>query len=612
MENNQNNSIKEPASDHMDWMVAETENTPSSPPPPPPLIQHIGMTLADSDDDDDIAPLIDSSDDEDGFPPPNAPINTKSVLIGAVSSQPEATTAPTPATPTLNPKFKLPPYHAPVLSGYSRDGCSVCKLPLRARVARDQCFPWFCDRCAQVFCGHTECDPMTVESVQKRHDYFCASLGFETGRDLVQRLMAPAPPPEDDKRPLDCLSLANSLWTVAQRGVLGYAEGDNQSKGRMEQNVVHHLRQHGQEGTNKPGGLEQLMMEPLMQNAEELESQIRDEKIPWQPTRQADLAELQRLRLTLTAMGDSYMDRLFGAHILAASLHRDTYAQLYHFYERLFDTRMLMLQAVAGNLDAKPGEKVPAFSARDLAAITNPYHILSFEVNVEKGRYASESYVIPPNQKHINAMSHWLERDLAKGFTPDQPLNVIWYIELVHLNAREARDILTPRDKIDPNASKRRPASTQLVVRLMGDPTDPQVFVMQMHSTLYSLEQWLSGILISENAQMQTRVQGADTAAAFNAMDHRDPLLKNVVDKDAFFQTMRCKYLVENPPLAREKVQGMGEAVRLFQALDALCNPNVDRKARLEAYELVTGIKWPNANPLNAFGCIATRGDLVA
>ena len=90
----------------------------------------------------------------------------------------------------------------------------------------------------------------------------------------------------------------------------------------------------------------------------------------------------------------------------------------------------------------------------------------------------------------------------------------------------------------------------------MGSTKDPLVFVTQMHSTLYTVEQWLSGQLTTDNTAAMAREDLGGSTDEFDILWPKDPALDKRYSDETFFSSQKV-YSLPEPGLCRVFLLGV-------------------------------------------------------
>jgi hypothetical protein len=545
---------------------------------------------------------------------------------GSVSSEVVATAQ----DPPISDDFDYWPYSACTLSGYSVAECTVCKAPLaHLRQENPALDPFFCALCGFVDCRSPDCKPAEVGVLSAKHvheDYLHKWGNIVKARTLFLEMLHPFDPkatrePDD----IDALSIACALWNATR--VMRF------DKPEQEATFYHHLR-----------------MNPYRTLG--VADEVKEDD-PERPPTLMEMGSLMRSRLDATSLGEPFMDLLFGALVFKTQLPRDQFAQLAHAYNTSLDCITRLRMDVAGiyeemfmkrlrdkagpNHNTAANRKAMRHKMRlERTNIRQPYRVLNPRVSKQYGYVCPEALC----KENLNGVHDPFVQKLLLGelktadVSGNQSLNVAWLFHLIHHDEDEAAAILCvgkyklPNDKptdpglvkveeqfpdvVPPNPApvRHRPASTQILLRLMGSTKDPLVLVTQMHSTLYTVEQWLSGQLTNDNTASMAREDLGGTAAEFDILGEKDPAFDKRYSKETFFSSVRKHRLEHRPRLAQPQLKGVLELKCFAAAIDVLCNPNVTPEARVAAYLELTGVIWPR--PLNPFSAIMLRAVLTA
>ncbi len=529
--------------------------------------------------------------------------------------------------PAPPPKPKRTPYRTGLLDDRSRNECTFCKNPVTVATKA-----WCCPLCGFMRCDADTCDPAKNPIVGVLHnDFICHNTRIASASDLVYNLLrppivkeiipppppkperddmpqlddhfsedeAPTPLPEDNTEDDDALLMVCTLWSMSR--AVQFQNSEN------EQGFYDRLR--------TPNGFWEIACAKLASEG--------GKEIPTLAQRGA----FMRARLSPTFVGDSYMDILFGAHVLAAQPDPDTFAQLVHLFNELATIRVHAAYVFTGDLTEKQLPK------QDLANALAPFRLLECYVDAQKQRYVCQNKI----SSYIGAFSRCVNEDFELPVVKTRPLNVVWLLHLMHckkdeFNASMNRAPYAPVPVFDSDGKpvldaitnqpaytyppRPRPASTQLMVRIMGPPDDPILFVVQMHTTLYSLDRWMQGSLFPDKEKRHAHDDHpAMLSSNFDVMFPSDARITG--SEEDWFASQHKQFTVHEPQHAGSsvrQVKGKVEVHFFTSAIDTLCNPGATMKERHKAYADVTGVKWPEdkAHLLSPFILVAARANLVA
>lgn len=493
-----------------------------------------------------------------------------------------------PAAPV---EIKRQGYQSGLLDSLSRNECKTCHKWVSPSKA------WFCPKCGFLACGDAECDPEKSAIVKQIHvDHICEQGAFSQASNLVYSLLRPFKPQDPDHPEKGGDTVANDflldaciLWAISARTKLPSADIQQRFYDRMR--LPHQW-------------LEVAMARPEGAGDEFVTS--------------AHAGMALRARLNHAFLGEeSFMVVLFGAHLLAIQPDYDTFAQVLYVYGALADTRLQCFMALTDHATEE---------AIEMNKMLEPYRLLECFVD-SKGMYTCTTGVRKADNKDF--VKQLFNQDFEKQVVKGRPINVLWLIDLIHTQKDEANakmmtgdykptpelDEKTGKQNMDPKTGlpcfkkdpTPRPASTQLLLRIMGTEDDPIVFVVQMHTTLYTVDHWLQGTLYTDtDKKFAQDNHSSTTKSAFSSMGpYKEP--------EVSLASQHKKFLVHHPPFGGSKVRQLSGRLELNALADniaLLCEQGTKTKARVKAYEEVTGVKWPF--DLSPFIALLVRANLVA
>jgi len=205
-------------------------------------------------------------------------------------------------------------------------------------------------------------------------------------------------------------------------------------------------------------------------------------------------------------------------------------------------------------------------------------------------------FIVPPEQ-HTNPGYMVRIFDTVYGLASDKrtqfPVNMVFYIDLCHLDPNEAcvhailaNKTLSRSARKELIGQNKRLASTSMLIRLMGTRDDPSICVVQQHSTFYSVSDWLSGYLFTRPDVKAIKKQPPSEIPDFFNVNVTDPTK---------LSAQRIAHLVKEPVFAggaRKRISGMSEVHRLAAWLDTLATSSSSTE-RTAVYADLTGVKWP-------------------
>lgn len=471
---------------------------------------------------------------------------------------------------------EMAPYYAPVLTATAHLMCSACQDVItnnpKARVGA------ICAKCAYVTCG--KCTPGAA------HRRYCERLAFAATPDLLGRVFYPDVAPAKDeeiqfddgmKQPFQFLHYMADMYVFNSEG--------------ERQNYFERLR--------TPATYGELLEKP---------APILKPGMP-EPKTEPGLtlgyaAMISRPYLTAHSLGGSNADYLFAALALMAQPRYDTVAQLAVLVTYL--KKALTIRAIAYT--------APNARARELivkeAFEMHRQAIIELSVKISREGHIVEYRGFPWEEGY--RFEERVEMELWAHTQRKSLMNVAFYLHLFH-TARDEADQWTGQGKYAKQSERPRPrlASTDLVLRIMGDPANPQFAVFRSAAGLYSLEDWAKGQM---HPPAVARL--ADPKKAARVEDFSDGLVHRPAgtDQDVWHASLLFHWVEPEPRYAGAALgplEGTEELFRLCATIDKLIDPAGSGQARLAAYAELTGIKWPSAMPLAPFVLTLARADLT-
>jgi hypothetical protein len=490
-----------------------------------------------------------------------------------------------------NPVRMIGPYRTPVLTKTTGAMCSACQDRItgndKARVGA------VCPKCAYVTCG--KCTPGPA------HQRFCARLAFAATPDLLKRAFADPPPPGPNDNEIhldDEMKLPFQLLNYKKDLVQFNTEAERVS-------YFERLR--------TPATFEGLLQAPVYRLVPGQAEPVLDKKYT-----EGTAAMSYRPVITSDSLGGSNCDYLFSALALMAQPGFDTLSQLGVFLAYL--GTCLTLRAVAHTtLDSRSREY---YAPEAILLHTGPFIEISPYIADEK-RHDVEYRGFPWETGY--RFRERLDIELVEVHQKHnrQLMNVAFYVHLFHTSPDEA-DQWTSQGKyarqVDPKKpaaaaapARQRPrlASTDLVLRIMGDPANPEFAVFRSAAGLYSLDDWAKGALHPPAVARQADPNKGGRTRDFNAGLGFPP---KGVDHETWHASLLLHWVEPQPRYAGAGVRalsGKEELGRFADCIDALVNPEGTPATRRAAYQNLTGIKWPAELELFPFLLTFARADLT-
>lgn len=419
-----------------------------------------------------------------------------------------------------------------------------------------------CDKCAFAVCARKDLCHLQHPDVAKAHDQRCKQFGIGNFNNLILSLF------DAFKREKEKSSLFNAA--LVETAVMLYTK---QSK-----------------DLNISPDLVKLFFTKDA-SAAFANSSVRLPKVS--PELTNGVYTMARLKeLSPTSSDTGVMALLFATMVYDAWAYAPVSGVLIGFFNTQARNRLYMAQTIVASTPEKPVySRVSHECGR--TADSDPDELLPW--------YAFEVTDIPLCQVFLMHYGTPLDAATLK------PVNVLYHIDLIHLDKTEATAFASSHrwapNPIKPATPPPRYASTSLLVRLMGTFDTAIVQVVQQHSTLYTVHDWISGKLYSRKEE--------DQVSRMRMMNHPEPEFSlAAVKTTAEITLQRVTHLVRTPDLARRDFQtgGINSIVRLGNLIDTLAlsdNP----QNRQEAYTELTGVKWKG--PLNKFHVAIFQANLV-
>jgi hypothetical protein len=540
--------------------------------------------------------------------------------------------ADTSSSSTSPPPKKAPmkrkPYHARILEHTYATTCTACKKFLPYTAEQPNGVPaWSCKECAFTTCA--SCHPDTNTAVRAEHeDYFCKLARFSNAVPLVYDLMAM---PKD----LPADPLADSATMTEAEIDAGYQKRLAFDP-MMETCVLEYFVQHVMRFT--PNATQAFLDTIRSQHFFYEKATTRLQAPNPDADSHADAGENNEALLVDTEispmseavavrrliqpdlLGGAYFDKLFAAIVLKLQPHFDNISQLANHWIGLQDA--LQFQSlVLCNVNT---QQTALFSPKELKDIVLPYHLLKTSIDLDSNQHEALNY---SSARVAGALfEDRIKEELGHYKKKGVPMNTLWHLTLMHtrkseleqifsygpyaapaLTGKETAEELRELEKKRDALPLRRGATTELLVRLMGDPEDPLLVVFQKHTTLYSLRAWLEGNIYSNNDARHAKDDVGGAPKDFDVFKLTDEWLSSQryhwTDPEAPFSGA-----------AKHPLRGTNNLFMFARAVDTLCKTGAKSKELRIAYHDVTGVRWPGDKEHTLYPFILTfaRADLVA
>ena len=430
----------------------------------------------------------------------------------------------------------------PILwAGYNRACCVCHKLDAEGNQKYEAC-----DKCGFTVCTTTDTCHLSHKETADAHAPFCAMFGVSNVNKLVQGLF------ESFKRNRENSSLFAA--GLAETGNILYR--DRNEAMALPSTLVHAFF--------SKNGAETFANTPITEIKGTTGKVTRGGYV---------LGRLEKISPTWTDSG--MLPLLFATIVHEAWAYAPVLGFLLGFFNMQIRSRLKIAESIASPDDTT--EPLPRHIVHDFAPNDDHPDMIPYQC------YESE-YLLKTIFLH-NYGTPMAEETL-------KPVNVMYCIDLVHQDKEEATSFCalhpwsnaSKEDRL--SNSHKRPASTTLLVRLMGTLFNPVVQIIQQHSNLYTVNDWISGKLFVRREEERVN--------KWRMANHPEPefsSLQSKQEQDITFQ--RVEHLVQKPLFASRDFQngGIESIVQLARAIDTLALSD-DPKERLAAYTDLTGVKW--------------------
>jgi hypothetical protein len=523
------------------------------------------------------------------------------------------------------------PYKRPFLEGTYKPFCTMC----RKKLGKDgNVVAWACPDCAYLTCS--ACDPTgtgpSAEETINDHDRFCRVMRPSAGPALVRHIFdAPreiagkvekgekeGKGKEKEKEKEETIRDEESIGTAPlfSIAVVDYIHRRSVDMTPESTQELFELSRSGE-------GFELLAIGDLYEKKRLTEREVleRAETEPSEEEFQKKMdATVMSLALKVryvasTSLGQSLCDWLFGCTILMARPEWDTLAQVANFNANLMDVicrRHIAFSSQMSDLPTEVREAMTTFQAPLM-------EIRSFVDEKTKAHVSTMTVLGESNKKDKYTFEERLDLEIAAFLETKTPMNVCYYIHLLHTKQLENDQIVMSGpfygvDKMPPEQSAtlpwRRAATTDLVLRISGDPHDPVISLYRSSPGLYSLEDWMNGTLFRPEHQRLAREDLAAKSSDFDIMQMKG------IEPSVWNASLRLHRLVKEPEFAgaeRKALRGLENLRHFARAIDTLTK-NAKPALIAQAYRDITGILWPSntAHALYKFVVTYARANLAA
>ncbi len=501
------------------------------------------------------------------------------------------TTVPSSSSSSSDASSKVLPYTLPLLSLECDVNCSSCKKIYGAGTE----FPWHCQLCGYSVCGACAGTMANEGSDNHRlHAFFCSRARFDNALKLVDDIFAPvdmAPVDTDVAVQLthDPLHKASMICLLADH--LQYKDSIEFDAfvNAMRNSAAFYERVFTKMPLKDKHGKKRLTTSFAIEGA------------------------TQRLKTTLMSSGRTIMDRVFVALLLSVQPYWEVMGQCAQYLVTRQDAKL----ALALAFTADPVSGTPAEKEQRQVLLAYPVTWLDVYASTFKG-YGVGINTTTANQMGFTTFIKVLFDNARKD---GRPINYMFHVTLVHMHHSELQ-MLSFQGKWDPskidtkgNAAPPalRPATTDFIVRIMGTPDAPQMLVLQMHSTLYSLDRWLKGTLFTNEDAHLAKSDLCKDPTTFHVLQKA-----KLEAREEWLASQRLHYVIAEPKFAGARTNGMVQGTEnifeFAQHLDVLATPEVPRGARHASYAAVTGVNWPTGDKmqLKRFSLIVMPANLLA
>jgi len=473
---------------------------------------------------------------------------------------------PAEAEAEAEQKDPLAYYDPPGLRAVPGILCAACFRPMDSPDAIGTA----CDRCGFVLCNHPECagqEEARADLETEHAQEICPLQRFEHAQVIVANAFA-------DNLRGPSITFAMALHQLAAQTSLGEIEYDRFCRSLRTSAIFSALLD-------------------IKVGKQTVASKNKNKNKKKQATTTLGALSIRMLKnVHISSYATQALDLLFVMLIIQAMPRPDQVCALFQIFQSINSlVKQKLTPQTVVDLDS------PADAAKSRVA-TIPLVLLDADCIEAELRCHALSV---PNNSLLGYFEHELGQ-IAVG-----PVNVCYLITLVH-----------PGDATRPSLTKRR-ATTQLLVRFMATTggQNAWLLVTQMHSTLYSLEHWISPSLYYESAVENAQKSDGTLASSpddFDVVLVDDPRVPKGSEKE-WFSSQRVHWLDKT-----NRFQGLKqddacvkEMRALGTAIDLLTNPKASAVARHEAYTELTGVRWPNTpgRELVPFQAIVARANLV-
>lgn len=503
--------------------------------------------------------------------------------------------------------MKRKPYRAPILEHTYATTCTACKKFLPYTAEQPYGVPaWSCKECAFTTCA--SCDPGTNAAVRDEHEgVFCKLARFSNAVQLVYDLMSM--PKDLPKDPLtDSATMTEAEIDAAYQKRLAF---DPMMETCVLEYFVHHVMRFTRNATQ--AFLDTIRSQHFFyekattrlqapnSDADSHADAGENNEALLVDTEISPMSEAVAVRKLIKPdmLGGAYFDKVFAAIILKLQPHFDNVSQLGNHWIGLQDT--LHLQSLV--LCNVKNEQTTLFNAEELKELVLPYHFLKTSIDLDSNQHEAHDYSSPRVAGAL--FKDRIEEELGHYKKKGVPMNTLWHLTLMHtrkseleqifsygayaapvLTGNETADELRELEKKRDALPLRRGATTELLVRIMGDPNDPLLVVFQKHTTMYSLRAWLEGNIYSSNDARHAKDDVAGAPSDFDVFKMSDEWLSSQryhwTDPEAPFSGA-----------AKHPLRGTHNLFMFARAIDTLCKTGAKGKELRIAYHDVTGVRWP-------------------